>query len=399
MKSLLSWRFASNYLSTMLFAIAAYWVCFELSNFHKGMLGAHLYFPPDGIPVRTAGWLHGLFASEAPRWTAEGFMLTAQRLFLLLIVIYGVVLIDFYRRYPWVHAKTYVFLRGVWLGLARPADPEKQRRKGGKPRPARLRHIIKKKLSPKTRQAGLAMLLKFFFAPLMINWCLGHVIDMGQNIELTWNNFRDGMVGRVLFDNGLFWACFQLILFIDTLLFTLGYIIETPALKNRIVSVEPTFIGWFVCLACYPPFNECTGRFFEWQSNDFPHFQSDNVHLFFNVCILALMGIYSWASVALGFKASNLTNRGIVGHGPYRFVRHPAYAAKNLAWWIGALPTFYMAFGGGLRGGLYALACTAAWSFMYYMRALTEEQHLMRANNGYQEYKARVKYRFIPGLI
>jgi hypothetical protein len=34
----------------------------------------------------------------------------------------------------------------------------------------------------------------------------------------------------------------QLILFVDTLLFTPGYLIELPSLRNRIRSVDPTFL-------------------------------------------------------------------------------------------------------------------------------------------------------------
>jgi protein-S-isoprenylcysteine O-methyltransferase Ste14 len=47
---------------------------------------------------------------------------------------------------------------------------------------------------------------------------------------------------------------------------------------------------------------------------------------------------------------------------------------------------------------LYAIACTAGWSFIYYMRAITEERHLLRANNGYAEYMRSVRWRFIPGI-
>ena len=50
------------------------------------------------------------------------------------------------------------------------------------------------------------------------------------------------------------------------------------------------------------------------------------------------VGVYAWATLALGLRASNLTNRGIVTTGPYRWLRHPAYVAKNLSWWIGATP-------------------------------------------------------------
>jgi protein-S-isoprenylcysteine O-methyltransferase Ste14 len=255
-------------------------------------------------------------------------------------------------------------------------------------------------LSPAARQAGLVLLLKFFFAPLMINWCLNHVADMANSVIQLTNGVRSGVSGRALFDSSLFWACFQLILFVDTLLFTLGYIIEVPALGNRIRSVEPTFFGWFICLACYPPFNDFTGRFLEWQSSDFPQFQNTSFHFIANITLLVSLGIYSWASLALGFKASNLTNRGIVSRGPYAFVRHPAYSAKNFAWWIGALPTLYLAFSGGnWQVAAYSLFALCGWTAIYVLRALTEERHLLLLDNGYAQYMQRVRWRFVPGVI
>lgn len=366
-------RFMRNYLSTMLFLALGWFICFELSAFHRDTLRASVDF-------RLLDWT----------WT-----LVARDLFTGLLISFGTALIPYYLLHPWLNAKAWVFTRGVWLGLRRrPAtrlSAKKMKRYG-------LRTEDKPRLTAYTKQAGLMLLLKFFFAPLMINWCLAHIGDMLHNTRLVWNDLQAGYAARALFDHALFWALFQLILFVDTLLFTLGYLIEIPKLRNRIISVEPTFLGWFVCLACYPPFNGHTGAFLEWQSTDFPSFANDSVHLFLNCCILGLMAVYSWASVALGFKASNLTNRGIICEGPYAFVRHPAYMAKNAAWWIGALPAFYTAFGGGLRAGLYALACTAGWSFIYYMRAITEERHLLRANNGYAEYMRAVRWRFIPGI-
>jgi protein-S-isoprenylcysteine O-methyltransferase Ste14 len=116
--------------------------------------------------------------------------------------------------------------------------------------------------------------------------------------------------------------------------------------------------------------------------------------------VLASLAIFSWASVTLGFKASNLTNRGIVGHGPYSVVRHPAYAAKNLAWWIGAIPAVYFAFlTGGASRGIPAVLFTLGWTGIYVLRAITEERHLLMIDNGYAQYMARVRWRFIPGVI
>lgn len=369
-------RFARNYVTTMAFLVLGWYLCFHVSPFHQGMLRAAVTL----------------------RFFEYSFSINAHDLFIALLGGYALILIPYYSKHPWLHAKTWVFLRGLWLGIRR--DPSHRKRISAKKiRKYGLENQEKPWLSSITRQAGLALLLKFFFAPLMINWCLAHIGDMLHNVELVRADLFAGVGGRNLFDHALFWAAFQLILFIDTLLFTLGYVIEIPRLNNRIISVESSFLGWFVCLACYPPFNGHTGAFFQWQSTDFPHFENENLHLLLNCGILVLMGVYSWASVALGFKASNLTNRGIVNTGPYAYVRHPAYAAKNTAWWIGALPTFYVAFGGGLSGGLYAVMCTAGWSFLYFMRAITEEKHLLRAENGYAEYMQIVRWRFIPGLI
>src|SRR5690349_18470926 len=109
---------------------------------------------------------------------------------------------------------------------------------------------------------------------------------MGNSLVRFWDSVREGASGLQLFDGSLYWACFQAILFADTLLFTLGYIVETPALRNRIRSVDPTFFGWFICLACYPPFNDFTGRFLQWQSSECPYFEGSVLHRAAKVLLL-----------------------------------------------------------------------------------------------------------------
>ena len=68
------------------------------------------------------------------------------------------------------------------------------------------------------------------------------------------------------------------------------------------------------------------------------------------------MAIYASASVALNFKASNLTHRGIIATGPYRFIRHPAYICKNMAWWIGSIPAVVAGFQASLWNALLVLS-------------------------------------------
>ena len=376
MANILRGRFAANYFSTLAFVGVAYWIITDLSPFHRQALQGQWNL--GGIGIDLAIRIHPLIVT--------------------LIALYAVVLIPFYARYPWLRSKANIFFQGLWFSarrLWRPPSRARQATLSNSP----WRLPLRARLSPAAKQAALALLLKFFFAPLMINWCLGHLGDMTNSLVNLWNTLGDGATGRLLFDSSLFWASFQLILFVDTLLFTLGYIIETPALNNRIRSVDPTFFGWFICLACYPPFNGFKSQFFPCQSSDFPSFNSDLAHFTANITILVAMAIYSWASVALAFKASNLTNRGIVGHGPYAFVRHPAYAAKNLAWWIGAIPGLIGVFTiEGYPAGMFFVGLFG-WTLVYVLRALTEERHLLMLDNGYAQYMQKVKWRFIPGVF
>jgi protein-S-isoprenylcysteine O-methyltransferase Ste14 len=350
-------RWLANYLSTLAFIGLSYWTISTLSGFHRAMLQGQ--------------WQLGMFGID--------MVITVHAVFVALIAIYAVILVPYYAACRWMHSSAYTFAQGLWFAL---------RRDRTNPR-----------LSALARQAGLTLLLKFFFAPLMINWCLIHIANLTGSLLQLVHGGNEGLSGRELFDTSLFWAAFQLILFVDTLLFTIGYIIELPALGNRIRSVDPTFFGWFICLACYPPFNDLTLRFLEWQSSDFPQFTNDFLHLTTNVALLLALAVFSWASVALGFKASNLTNRGIVTHGPYAFVRHPGYAAKNLAWWLGALPVLGTNMAAGhWQAFAYSLFALFGWTAIYALRAITEERHLLRLDNGYAEYAQQVRWRFIPGF-
>jgi protein-S-isoprenylcysteine O-methyltransferase Ste14 len=170
-------------------------------------------------------------------------------------------------------------------------------------------------------------------------------------------------------------------------------------LKNQIRSVEPTLFGWAVALACYPPLNGLTSKILSWKPVDFPQFETPAVHITVNFLLLGLLAIYTSASVALNFKASNLTHRGIVAWGPYRFIRHPAYACKNMAWWIGSIPAIMVAMHTSLWDTILILSSIGGWALIYTLRALTEEDHLRKVDSAYGQYCNKVKYRFIPGVL
>lgn len=262
------------------------------------------------------------------------------------------------------------------------------------------KNILQTGLPFEERLGLLSILLKGFFIPLMVVWLFahtGHMIEHGNKLAVALNQATIEWIS--LFNAHGFWFMFKVILFLDVLFFTVGYMIELPSLKNEIRSVDPTLMGWFVALASYPPFNGLTSSVFAGYTTDFPQFNDPILHIALNIFLLILMAFYTWASIALNLKASNLTHRGIIMHGPYRYIRHPAYTCKNLAWWIGVLPAVIAATETSITATLLAVGSMLGWSIIYILRALTEEDHLRSVDNEYDLYCQKVKYRFFPGII
>jgi len=108
------------------------------------------------------------------------------------------------------------------------------------------------------------------------------------------------------------------------------------------------------------------------------------------VLAAALMG---WARITFGRRsfhaAANPTAGGLVSHGPYRYWRHPIYAAILYFVWAAAIchRTKTMAWAG-------AVVITLGLA----LRMAMEERLLRQEMPGYAEYAARTK-RVIPFLI
>ena len=259
--------------------------------------------------------------------------------------------------------------------------------------------VTRRGLNPADRLALLTTLLKGFFAPFMVMALMEHVMGSLANGSALAAQWHMDLGPLEMFNRHGFRLALSMILFVDVALFTVGYLVEMPRLGNEIRSVDPTLLGWAAALLCYPPFSKITGTILGSNVSYFPQFDDPTAHLALNLTLLALMAIYASASVALGLKASNLTHRGIVTRGPYALIRHPAYACKNMAWWIGSVPLVSAAFSQSLFTGISAIASVIGWTMLYVLRALTEEDHLRSVDAEYAAYAARVRYRFIPGLV
>ena len=90
----------------------------------------------------------------------------------------------------------------------------------------------------------LTIPLKGFFAPLMVLSLFdftGTMIANGSYVIAHATALRTDFLAN--FNAHGFWFLFQLILFLDVLFFTVGYLVEHPALGNEIRSVDPRR-GW-----------------------------------------------------------------------------------------------------------------------------------------------------------
>lgn len=239
-------------------------------------------------------------------------------------------------------------------------------------------------LNYKEKQSILFFCVRIFFLPIMINTFVSHFYGFTPPVSLQdgWNKVRD-----------LNWMQ-DFVFFIDVIPFALAYLLNFGNFKTK--SIDMSFVGWFFCLACYPPFNNAFGEFFPFYHNDFDGW--------WGWISLALISVYSWASVALGLRAGHLQYRGLCDTGPYAIIRHPAYIFKTLSWWVGTIAWTSIQIQTTVDPKqtciliAWNLLSATFWTWIYHQRALTEEKHLMKYPE-YVNYCQRVKYRYIPKVI
>lgn len=212
-------------------------------------------------------------------------------------------------------------------------------------------------------------LIKAFYLPLFVVYTLNQ-IDAILKYDVT----RLGVA-----DMRLYHFSSDLIYALDVLYATVGYILSLRVIDTHVRSAEPTILGWVVALECYMPF---WGRLFSplylhYDGIGFETWLSGHLAMqwVWAGAILACETVYLLATFAFGVRFSNLTHRGILTGGPYRFTKHPAYVAKNLSWWLITLP--FIPSHGWVDAIKWSLGL-AGVSFIYYMRARTEERHLSR---------------------
>ena len=226
-----------------------------------------------------------------------------------------------------------------------------------------------------------AWIIKGFFAAFMLS-----IVPAGFNYVVA-NDF--GAMVRDPVAISLF--LIQLLFVIDVQIGTVGYLVTMRPLDAHIRSGNPFLGGWVAAMICYPPLVFAfmgQGGMIEYEVNTagWAHWLANFNGLLWlwGAWLVFLTAIYAWATVAFGLRFSNLTYRGVLTNGPYRYTRHPAYLSKNLFWWFSVMP--FLVTSGSTTDVIRNTAFLAVVSGIYYWRARTEEAHLLGEDSKYREY-------------
>jgi len=226
-----------------------------------------------------------------------------------------------------------------------------------------------------------AWIIKGFFSAFMISILpFGFASVVDAEISTILNN--PVALGVLLF---------ELLFVVDVQIGTVGYLLTMRPLDAHIRSGNPFLAGWLAALICYPPFVYGfmgNGGIIQYEHNtaDWAHwFAGHDVLLWgWAAWLVFLTGMYAWATVAFGIRFSNLTYRGVLTHGPYRYTRHPAYLSKNLFWWCSTLP--FLVTSDSIVDMIRNTVFLGVVSAIYYWRARTEEAHLLAEDPKYRAY-------------
>ena len=224
-----------------------------------------------------------------------------------------------------------------------------------------------------------AWAVKGFFCAFMLSIVPG---GFGEVVRAPWAEI---LTNPVTLSNWLI----SLMFVIDVAFATVGYLLTMKPLDSHIRTANPFMMGWVAALMCYPPFVLMGGDSplqYKVNTESWSYWFGGNpvVLAIWGGLLVLLTAWYAWATVAFGIRFSNLTNRGVLTHGPYAWTKHPAYLAKNTFWWLETLP--FLVTSASLVDAIRNTVILAMVSGVYFWRAKTEEKHLRLDEPVYADY-------------
>jgi protein-S-isoprenylcysteine O-methyltransferase Ste14 len=251
----------------------------------------------------------------------------------------------------------------VWWVDGRQADPQDDYWRLGAILAGRLPLAEARSL----RDHALGWAVKGFFLPVMLAYLHGNLSALDA---LRGTLTQPDPVAVVL-------GLTTLLVILELTIVCTGYTLTLKALDAHIRSPNPYLAAWLVTLVVYEPFNRViTGQVFVYRT------ETNWVGLLgtypgltvpWLAGILASYAVWVWATAAYGLRWSNLTHRGIITNGPYRFTKHPDYASKIAFFWLGSAPFLTAATAWQAAAGTAALVVVTG---IYWGRARMEERHL-----------------------
>lgn len=245
------------------------------------------------------------------------------------------------------------------------------------------------------REHILGWVVKGFFLPIMFVY----LVDTLRRLGVDGLRLDLGYIQAVR-------SITDVVVTMELTIVCVGYFFTLRALDSHIRSVNPILSAWLVTLVCYEPFNRVViGQVLKYDDglrwNDW-FGVLPIVYIPWSIALIGTFLLWLWATSIYGIRWSNLTNRGIITNGPYRFTKHPDYLAKNIFFWLIHVPFLSAS---GLPEAIKNCLLLALVNAIYYGRAKMEERHLS-ADPAYVEYALRMNERslfrplsvFLPGL-
>lgn len=242
------------------------------------------------------------------------------------------------------------------------------------------RALVSRTLPPALRPFLAGLGVRLFFAPLMLSFWEVNAADTLR----AWAAPEPG---------NLYWWSRALTAgtyYLDLSIGVPAYLFASAGLRSGVRSTDTSAAGVAACMVCYPPFwNGVGGAWFPYDDDHTKWGEWLAGHPALSwawfALVVASLALYLWAKVAMGFRFGNLSYKGLVDWGPYRWMRHPDYIGKNLHFWLWAVPWAAPTWDRALRDCLLLVGV----NLIYAARAATEERHLAR-HPEYRDYARRV---------
>lgn len=235
----------------------------------------------------------------------------------------------------------------------------------------------------------LSWLVRGFFLPINFTGAVSAVSSLrGREMELLSLPFAQSEYYLLL----MIYAAIVLAV-------TPGYLFSSRLLHTETKGIDHSWFGWAITLACYSPFSVAVfDRLFDyrapiesaWQRPWVTTFETIPVLLMtVGATIVVLELLHLWSEAQFGIRSSNLSNRGIITNGLFRFTKHPVYVTKCFGWALLWLP--FIA-GGNLAENIRLSVLFFGVCIIYILRSYIEER-LLAKDPVYVQYAQAIDER------